>query len=70
MAKETILYATRVGQPDWCEEIITTNESRIEQASAWALENGFDRLRVAVIDMGGHPDFGNPEFMKEIKRKR
>ena len=55
--KETILWAVKVGDEDWQEQIITTDESKIEEASNWAKENGYDRLRVAVIDLGVKPDF-------------
>lgn len=55
--KETILWAVKVGDEDWQEQIITTDESKINEASNWAKENGYDRLRVAVIDLGVKPDF-------------
>jgi hypothetical protein len=61
-----VLFAVRVGNEDWQEELITDVEDRIEAASKWALANGFDRLRVATIDEGP-PDFAatvrrnNPE---------
>jgi hypothetical protein len=54
MAK--ILWATKVGQPDWDEQLITQHEDQIEAAEKWAIANGFDRLRVAVID-DTPPDF-------------
>jgi hypothetical protein len=50
-----ILFAVKVGEPDYAEQLITEVESRIPAASAWAKLNGFDRLRVAVIE--GTPDF-------------
>ena len=59
MKPETVLYGVRVGAEDWQEEIITTNPEAIEQASAWAVANGFDRLRVAVISLDAPPDFRN-----------
>ena len=52
-----ILFATRKGAEDWQEELITENESDIPEASIWAHENGFDRLRVAEIDLTQKPDF-------------
>ncbi len=52
-----ILFAVRIGDADWQEELITENESAIEQASKWALANGFDRLRIADIDLSIPPDF-------------
>lgn len=52
-----VLFATRVGAEDWQEQLITEDESKIEAASAWAKANGFDRLRVATIDLSEPPDF-------------
>ena len=54
---ETILFAVRKGEPDWNEVLITNNPDKIEDAKKWALENGFDRLRVSKIDMMEKPDF-------------
>lgn len=55
--KTKALFAVRVGQPDYMEELITDKAKLIEQAKEWALENGFDRLRIAVIDLDTPPDF-------------
>jgi hypothetical protein len=57
MASETILWAVKVGEPDWDEQVITTQGDKIEEAKAWAAANGFDRFRVAKVDMGAAPDF-------------
>jgi len=54
---ETILYAVKKGQPKYMEEIITTNPEKIEEARKWAEKNGFDRFRIAKIDLGEKPDF-------------
>ena len=54
-----ILYGTRKGQPDWREEIITEHEKQFPQAKTWAKKNGFDRFRVATIDLREKPDFTN-----------
>ena len=53
---EAVLWATKIGEPDWNEQIITENASQIEDAKKWALANGFDRLRVSTID-NSKPDF-------------
>jgi len=53
-----ILFAVRIENEDWQEELITEDESRIEPASQWALANGFDRLRIADIDETTAPNFG------------
>jgi hypothetical protein len=52
-----VLFAVRIGNEDWQEELITEVADRIASASEWALKNGFDRLRVADIDETTPPDF-------------
>jgi hypothetical protein len=54
---ERILMGTRKGDEDWQEQIITTDETRFAAARRWALDNGFDRIRVADIDLDTPPDF-------------
>ena len=55
---ETILWAVKIGAADWEEEVITStaNKEHLEKAKAWALTNGFDRLRVSKWN-GEKPDF-------------
>jgi hypothetical protein len=52
-----VLWATKIGEPDYNEQLITENSSQIENAKKWAMENGFDRIRVSKIDMSSKPDF-------------
>lgn len=54
---ERVLMGTRKGDEDWQEQIITTDETRFAAARRWALDNGFDRFRVADIDLDTPPDF-------------
>jgi len=54
---ETILYAVKKGEPKYMEVIITTDPEKIEEAKLWAEKNGFDRFRIANIDLGEKPDF-------------
>ena len=54
--KERILWATRIGEPDWKEELITDTQDLIEPAMKWAKENGFDRIRISVFDTEEKPD--------------
>ena len=54
---ERRLYAVRKGAPDWAEQLITEDETRIEAAREWAKNNGFDRFRVATFTPGELPDF-------------
>jgi hypothetical protein len=51
-----VLFAVKIGEEDWEEQLITEVEGLIPEASEWAKNNGFDRLRVAVID-DSFPDF-------------
>lgn len=53
---QRILWATKVGAPEWQEQLITEQGDKIEAASAWAKANGFDRLRVSTFD-GRAPNF-------------
>ena len=52
-----ILFATRKGNPDWMEELITEVEERIPESTKWAEENDFDRIRIEEIDLTEKPDF-------------
>ena len=52
-----ILFAVKKGNEDWQEELITEQEDRIKEARAWAEQNGFDRFRIADIDLTQKPDF-------------
>ena len=52
-----ILWGTKKGDPEYMEQLITEDETRIEDAKRWAARNGFDRLRVANIDLSAPPDF-------------
>lgn len=54
-----VLFAVKKGQPNYMEELITENENHIENAKKWAIKNGFDRLRIAEIDMNKKPNFIN-----------
>lgn len=58
VAMEYVLWATKIGEPDWCENLITStaDKSHLERAADWAQNNGFDRLRVSEFN-GEKPDF-------------
>ena len=47
MAVTRVLYGTKVGEPEWMEEIITDNARNMQPAADWASRNGYDRLRIA-----------------------
>jgi hypothetical protein len=57
-----ILWATKIGEPDYNEQLITENPEHIENAKKWALANGFDRIRVSSIDNS------KPDFTKGFKK--
>jgi hypothetical protein len=51
-----VLFAVKIEDEDWQEQLITEHEDRIPDAEEWAKQNGFDRLRIAEIQ-DGIPDF-------------
>ena len=58
--KVTVLWAVKIGEPDYMAQLITEhgNDPKIlEAAKAWATANNFDRMRVDVIDLTQPPDF-------------
>ncbi len=61
-----ILYGVRKGHADWEEEIITEHEDQIECAKVWAEWQGYDRFRVAEINMNEKPDFVGSINMKRV----
>lgn len=63
MQKETVLWGVKIGDPDYLEEVLykckgyVNNEELIAHAKVWAKNNGYDRLRISVIDLAIKPDF-------------
>lgn len=55
--KVRVLWATKKGEPDYCEELITEVAERIPAARKWAKANGYDRFREADVDLGVKPNF-------------
>ena len=60
-----VLFGVRKGNESWQEEVISEHEDRFDAAKKWATENGFDRLRIADIDLTTPPD-----FTKSVRRRR
>lgn len=58
-AKEYILYGVKKGEPDYMEEVICVDPSGpyFAAATKWAIENGYDRFRESVVDLGVPPEF-------------
>ncbi len=57
-----ILWAVKIGDKDYMEEVITEREDQIPAATEWAKKNGYDRFRIAEIGQG------KPDFAKTVKR--
>ena len=55
----TILWAVKIGEPSWAEQVITERSDKIEEAKQWATKNGFDRFRVSTLDMTEKPNFNS-----------
>lgn len=60
---ETLLYGCKIGEPDYMEEILyqckgyVNQKDLISTGSAWAKKNGYDRLRISIVDLTKGPDF-------------
>jgi len=57
-----VLWATKKGDEDWKEQLITEHAERIPAARKWAVANGYDRLR--VVELADEPE--KPDFAKCI----
>lgn len=61
--KETLLYGCKITDPDYMEEILYAQKGYVNKtellthAEKWAKENGYNRLRISVIDLSVKPDF-------------
>jgi hypothetical protein len=60
---ETLLYGCKIGEPNYMEEILyqckgyTNKQELLSKGQEWAKNNGYDRLRVSVIDLSIAPNF-------------
>lgn len=63
MNKETLLYGCKIGQPDYMEEILyeckgyVNHDQLMSKGKEYAAANGYDRLRISVIDLSTPPNF-------------
>jgi len=57
MKYEQVLYGTKIGEPNYMEDIISIYPSEFKKATEWAKRNRYDRLRVSKIDLSIKPDF-------------
>jgi len=61
--KETLLYGCKIGEPNYMEEILyqckgyVNHDEVMNKGKEWAKANGYDRLRISVIDLSIKPDF-------------
>jgi len=60
---ETLLYGCKIGEPNYMEEILyeckgyTNQDELLKKGQDWAKNNGYDRLRISVIDLSIAPNF-------------
>ncbi len=60
---ETLLYGCKKDEPDYMEEILyqcrgyTNLDELKENGENWAKKNGYNRLRISVVDLSTPPDF-------------
>jgi hypothetical protein len=60
---ETLLYACKIGEPNYMEEILyqckgyTNEKDLMEKGKDWAEKNGYDRLRIIKINLLEKPNF-------------
>lgn len=64
---ETILFAVKIGNPDWDEEVLTEHKCRIKEAMEWGKANGYHKFRIAKIDMDTPPEFSANLLTKGVK---
>lgn len=61
--KETLLYGCKINAPKYMEEILyqckgyTNKKELMKKGKKWAKVNGYDRLRIFVIDLTQKPNF-------------
>jgi hypothetical protein len=61
--KETLLWGCKIDSPNYMEEILykckgyVNKDELIKKGEEWAKQNGYDRLRIAEIDLSIAPNF-------------
>jgi len=61
--KETLLYGCKIGEPAYMEEILyqckgyTNKDELMTKGKIWADKNGYDRLRISIVDLSTPPNF-------------
>ena len=56
---EFVLYGVAIGQPDYMEEILYVSDKAIDVNNKRVIDlfNGYDRLRLAKVDLSEKPNF-------------
>jgi hypothetical protein len=60
---ETLLYGCKIGEPNYMEEILyqckgyTNKDELLAKGKEWADKNGYDRLRISIVDLSTPPNF-------------
>jgi hypothetical protein len=60
---ETLLYGCKIDQPDYMEEILyqckgyVNKDEIMNKGKIWADKNGYNRLRISVINLSIPPNF-------------
>lgn len=65
MKNEQVLYGLKKGDPEWKEQIISTNPKAFKNAIVWAKKAGFVKLKVRTINLEIPPDFARA--VKKVK---
>lgn len=71
MGTETLLYGCKIGEPNYMEEILyhckgyTNKKELISKGKTWAKDNGYDRLRIAEINLTNQKTI-TEQFIKSI----
>jgi len=61
--KETLLYGCKIGEPNYMEEILyqckgyVNKDEVMLKGKEWAAKNGYDRLRISIVDLSIPPNF-------------
>lgn len=60
---ETLLYGCKIGEPNYMEEILyqckgwVNKDEVMAKGKIWAEKNGYDRLRISIVDLSIPPNF-------------
>ena len=55
--KEKLLYGTKVNEPEYMEQLLSTQPENFDKVIVLAKRDGFDRFRISTVDLSVIPDF-------------